>query len=68
MTNHLNCEQRTHCEHKNLKFCSVCDATYCVDCKKEWGTGSTWYPYTTTTTTPDITFTPTYVPNTCSHA
>lgn len=29
----------THgCQHYNIQHCKICDVTYCVDCKKEWGT------------------------------
>lgn len=25
------------CDHSHVVHCSVCDVTYCVNCKKEWG-------------------------------
>ena len=28
--------EHCHCEHKNLKYRSVCNVVYCVDCKQEW--------------------------------
>lgn len=37
------------CEHKNVKYCKVCQVVYCVDCGKEWSEKSwhyLYYPYT----------------------
>lgn len=55
-----------HCEHKNLKYCSVCNVVYCCDCKAEWHQDSC----TTTWTYPGLTYTggATYLCNNgCSH-
>ncbi len=44
MQNHNHCG----CNHVNIKYCIVCNVTYCADCGQEWGNGwnypSTYYP------------------------
>lgn len=49
------------CDHE-LKYCQVCDVTYCVKCKREWGIYRTWFPYY-----PQPTTAPYYSPYTISY-
>lgn len=28
--------EHNECKHTEVKFCAVCDATYCISCEKEW--------------------------------
>jgi len=58
-----NMHKHCHCEHKRLKFCSVCNVVYCEDCGKEWNDYS--YNYGTITTSPNTTWGTGVVP--CSH-
>ena len=32
-----------HCEHKNIKFCIVCNKPYCPDCGMEWTSAPNWF-------------------------
>lgn len=45
------------CEHKNVKYCKVCQVVYCVDCGKEWRDICWTYTYPQTTWTPNWTVT-----------
>ena len=57
-----------HCQHTNLKFCSVCNVVYCVDCKKEWKenySNWTWsQPLMSTYTGGAVSY---YCSSSCSH-
>lgn len=49
-----------HCKHE-IGYCEVCDVCYCKKCKKEWGSHSWhWYyssPYYSPTVYPSVTWT-----------
>ena len=50
MLNH----NHSHCQHFEVKFCSICNVAYCTSCGYEWRNYNTSYsPYWIYTTTTD---------------
>jgi hypothetical protein len=41
--NHLH--HHHGCDHLQIRHCNICDVTYCVNCKKEWGVRSYSFNY-----------------------
>lgn len=68
--------EHKECEHA-VEFCPHCDVVFCKRCEKEWGAGTTYTPFTTTTIFPNETTWGTskesvsngvlYAPSACSH-
>jgi hypothetical protein len=38
---------RCVCEHERVRYCRSCRTVYCEDCKQEWVTRPTYWPYVT---------------------